>query len=394
MSAGSEAARAEALAIPLRGVDVPPFYAAVIGKQLFQMQRAGHAVIAMNFGQPIAGTPPRALAAAAAALQGSPSLYLESRELAERISRHYRETYALDVAPERIVLTNGASAALVAVFAGVFAPGDRVGFGCPAYPAYRNVLTQLARSPVEIDCAADVGFKLTPRALKATPGLRGLVVSSPANPTGAMLDREELAALAAECRAQSIRLISDEIYHGISFGKPAVSALEVEPEAIVVNSFSKLYRLAGWRLGWLVVPPALVPRLSAYVVNFFLTAPTISQFAALAVFDDATELARSVEDYRVNRDLLLPALETMGISGITPPEGAFFLYADVGRFTSDSLGFCQRLLAETGLALAPGVDFDTRNGGRFVRISLAVTLDEAKRAIELLRSWLARQPKV
>jgi aspartate/methionine/tyrosine aminotransferase len=303
--------------------------------------------------------------------------------------------YGVDVAPRRILLTNGASAALVAAFAALFGPGDRIGIGRPGYPAYRNALAALSREAVEIDCGPDSSFRLTAGALAAVdPPLNGVVIASPANPTGAMLDRAQLAALAGECRARGIRLLSDEIYHGISFGARAVSALEVEPEAIVINSFSKLYRMPGWRLGWLVVPEALASRLSAYVINLFLTPPTLSQHAALAAFDDSAELARSVETYRVNRDLLLGGLAAMGITRIAPPDGAFYLYADVGHLTRDSLAFCQRLLAETGVATAPGIDFDPVRGHRCIRLSFAITTPEVAQALALLGPWLAGQPRL
>ena len=209
-----------------------------------------------------------------------------------------------------------------------------------------------------------------------------------------MLDRGQLGALAAGCRARGIRLVSDEIYHGISYGAPAVCALEVEPEAIIINSFSKLFRMPGWRLGWLVAPAALAARLSAYIVNFSLTPPTLSQHAALAAFDDPAELARSVASYRVNRDLLLKELPALGLERIAPPEGAFYIYADIGHLTGDSLAFCHRLLADTGIATAPGIDFDTRDGQRFIRLSFAVTTAEVTRALELLAPWLAAQPRL
>ncbi|HXQ64381.1 MAG TPA: aminotransferase class I/II-fold pyridoxal phosphate-dependent enzyme [Steroidobacteraceae bacterium] len=379
----------------LRGAAVPPFYTSLVARQAADLARAGRPVIPMHFGQPSAGTPPRARAAAARALALDPTGYVESRELIERIARHYRDLYGVDVAPARILLTNGASAALVAAFAALFGPGDRIGICRPGYPAYRNALTALSREAVEIDCGPDTGFRLTAEALtKIDPPLNGLVVASPANPTGAMLDRTQLAALAAECGVQGIRLLSDEIYHGISFGPRAVSALEVAPEAIVINSFSKLYRMPGWRLGWLVVPEALAARLSAYVINLFLTPPTLSQYAALAAFDDGDELARSVDTYRVNRDLLLRGLAAMGVTRIVPPDGAFYLYADVGHLTRDSLAFCRRLLADTGVATAPGIDFDPVHGQRFIRLSFAITTPEVERALALLGPWLAGQPRL
>jgi aspartate/methionine/tyrosine aminotransferase len=381
-----------AAAAAARGADVAPFHTSLIARRAGELARSGREVIPMHFGQPTAGTPPSVRAAASAALEADPIGYIESRELIARIARHYRESYGVAVAPSRILLTAGASAALVAAFAALFASGDRVAIGRPGYPAYRNALKALGRTAVEIDCDPAAGHRLTAEALRAAEGpLHGVVVASPANPTGAMLGRPELAALAAVCRERALALISDEIYHGISYGARAVSALEVEPQAIVINSFSKLYRMPGWRLGWLVVPEALAARLSAYVVNFFLTPPTIAQYAALAAFEDPAELAGVVADYRRNRDLLIAELAAAGVTRVAPPDGAFYLYADIGHLTRDSLEFCERLLLETGIAAAPGIDFDTVRGGRFLRLSFALRPAEVERAVALLRPWLARQ---
>ncbi|HUO95321.1 MAG TPA: aminotransferase class I/II-fold pyridoxal phosphate-dependent enzyme [Steroidobacteraceae bacterium] len=375
-----------------RGALVPPFHTSLIARRAGELARGGREIIPMHFGQPTAGTPPAARAAAFAALEADPVGYVESRELVARIARHYRDAYGLEVAPARILLTAGASAALVALFAALFEAGDRIALGRPGYPAYRNALQALGRVAVEIDCDPAAGYRLTAAALAAAAGpLHGVVVASPANPTGAMLGRAELAALAAVCRERALALISDEIYHGISYGERAVSALEVDAQAIVVNSFSKLYRMPGWRLGWLVVPESIAARLSAYVVNFFLTPPTIAQYAALAVFDEPAELAAAVADYRRNRDLLIGALAAAGITRVAPPDGAFYLYADVGHLTLDSFAFCRRLLEETGIATAPGIDFDTLRGGRFLRLSFALRPAEVERAVALLGPWLARQ---
>jgi aspartate/methionine/tyrosine aminotransferase len=375
-----------------RGADVPPFHTSLIARRAGELARRGREVIPMHFGQPTAGTPPLARAAALAALQADPIGYVESRELIARIARHYRESYGVEVAPERILLTAGASAALVAVFAALFAAGDRVAVGRPGYPAYRNALKALGRVAVEIDCDPAAGYRLSAAALRAVEGtLHGVVVASPANPTGAMLGRSELAALIAVCQQRGLTLVSDEIYHGISYGARAVSALEIDPQAIVINSFSKLYRMPGWRLGWLVVPAALAARLSAYVVNLFLTPPTIAQHAALAVFDDPAELAAVVAGYRRNRDLLIAELAAAGVTRVAPPDGAFYLYADVGHLTRDSFEFCERLLADTGVAAAPGIDFDTAHGNRYVRLCFALRPAEVERAVALLRPWLARQ---
>ncbi len=375
-----------------RGAAIEPFHTSRIARQVGERIRQGRAVIPMHFGQPTVGAPPAALAAATRVLAGNPTGYFESRELIERIARHYADTYGLVIDPARIVLTAGASAALVAIYSALFDAGDRIAIVRPGYPAYRNALLALGREPVEIDVDPTEGYRLSAAMLAAVPGpLHGLVIASPANPTGAMLDRVALTALAQACRARGTLLVSDEIYHGITYGERAVCALEVDPAAIVINSFSKLFRMPGWRLGWLVVPPSLVQRVSACVDNFFLTAPTLSQHAALAAFDDAEDLLQSVVGYRQNRDWLHAALCRAGVPVRVLPEGAFYLYADVGHLTRDAFTFCERLLAETGVSSAPGIDFDPVHGHTTMRFSFALRPSEVERAVEVLVPWFKRQ---
>ncbi len=378
---------------PARGVAIPPFYAGQIGAQAAERARRGLEVIAMHFGQPSEGASPAALGTAQAHLDGSvrgPAGYWESAALRERIALHYREQHGVDVAPERILLTTGASAGLVATFTALFAAGDRVALARPGYPAYRNALRALGRVPVEIDCGPGHGFRLAPELLPPpSEPLHGLLVASPANPTGAVLGASELAALADACRRRGTRLVSDEIYHGIGYGREAVTALQFEPQALVINSFSKLFRMPGWRIGWLVAPESCVAALHSHLINFFLTPPAIAQHAALAAFDDLELLKRSVGTYAANRARLLEALPAMGLSGIAPPEGAFYLYVDVGHLTDDSLAFCKELLSDTGIATAPGIDFDPVLGNAFVRFSFAISEREVDRAIALLGPWLA-----
>ena len=375
-----------------RGIAIPPFYAGQIGAQAAQRARRGLEVIPMHFGQPSEGASPAALSAARAHLEGrleGPTGYWESAALRERIALHYREQHDVHVAPERILLTTGASAGLVATFTTLFAAGDRVALARPGYPAYRNALRALGRVPVEIDCGPDHGFRLAPELLpSSTEPLHGLLVASPANPTGAVLGAPELAALAAECRRRGTRFVSDEIYHGIEYGREGVTALQFEPEALVINSFSKLFRMPGWRIGWLVAPESCVAALHSHLINFFLTPPAIAQHAALAAFDDLALLRRSVTTYAANRARLLEALPAMGLPKIAPPEGAFYLYVDVSHLTGDSLAFCKELLNDTGIATAPGIDFDPVLGDAFVRFSFAISELEVDRAIALLKPWL------
>ena len=378
-----------------RGVAIEPFYAGEIGMRAMARLRAGLPVIPMHFGQPSAGIPTKARAAAHASLDRDSSSYWLSAALRERIARHYAQTHGVDVAADRVLLTSGASAGLVAVFAALFAEGDRIGLARPGYPAYRNALKALDRRAVEIDCGSAAGFRLQPSMLDALDApLRGLIVASPANPTGAMLSRDELAALVARCRKDGTRVISDEIYHGISYGRGATTALALDSNTIVLNSFSKLFRMPGWRLGWIVAPANCVQVLNDYLTNLFLVPSSLSQHAALAAFDDMPELVETVAQYAKNRDRLLAALPQMGIGGIAPPDGAFYLYADVGHLTNDSLAFCHRLVDETGVAIAPGIDFDPIHGRRHVRFSFAISADELEQAIALLGPWLAQQPKL
>lgn len=373
------------------GPDIAPFYAGEINRRAAVLARAGHSIIAMHLGQPTRGPSDATIAAANHALVSAPNGYWESYDLKQRLAEHYREWYGVEIAPERFILTNGASAALVGVFAAMFATGDRVALARPGYPAYRNTLTALARIPVELDCGPASGYRLTAPVLAAVdPAPHGVVVASPANPTGTMLDAVDLQALAAECKRRDIVLISDEIYHGVTYRGRSVSALEVTQDVIVINSFSKFCRMPGWRLGWLVVPEPLINKLQAYIGNFFLTAPNVAQVAAVAALGDGNELRSAIIEYARNREILLRELPTLGINPVVEPDGAFYIYADISRYTSSSLEFCHALLEETGIALAPGVDFDPVGGGPFVRLFTAVSTREIEMALERLHKWLQR----
>jgi aspartate/methionine/tyrosine aminotransferase len=373
----------------MRGPVIPPFYAGEIGRRAAARVRAGRPVIAMNFGQPAAGAPAAALAVAHATLDRDALGYHESVALTERLARHYREVYGIELEPGRLLLTAGASAGLVATFASSFRAGDRVAVVKPGYPAYRNTLRALGLIPVELDCSNAAGFKPAPAMLVALdPAPAGFILASPANPTGAMVDAAEMAALVEVCRRRGIQLISDEIYHGISYGRRAVSALEYDRDAIVINSYSKLYRMPGWRLGWMVAPADRASAMSAYLINMFLTPPTLAQHAALAAMDATDDIAHWVAVYARNRQRLIAGLADLGITRIVPPDGAFYAYADVGHLTSDSLAFCVRAVEETGVALAPGIDFDPDQGHRFVRFSFAVSEEQIEQALALLGGWL------
>jgi aspartate/methionine/tyrosine aminotransferase len=301
-------------------------------------------------------------------------------------------TTGVEVTPQQIILTCGASPALVIALSLRFGPGARVALARPGYVAYRNTLRALFVEPVEVPCGPEVGYQITAAALAALdPAPDGVIIASPANPTGTIIAPDELAAIAEVCAARGIRIVSDEIYHGITYAAPARSLLEYAPEAVVVSSFSKYFSMPGWRLGWLVVPPDLVEQARARMGNLFLTPPALSQHAGLAALDCREELEDHVQTYARNRDLLLTALPAMGLARIAPPDGAFYVYADVGHLTDDSFAFCTRLLEETGVATAPGIDFDPVDGHRFLRFSFAVSTPLVAEATARMIPWFQAQ---
>lgn len=352
----------------------------------------GHSIINMEFGQPSTSAPRLALDAARASLATDPMGYWESTTLCERIAHHYRERYGVVVGPERILLTCGASPALVLALATGFAPGDQVAVARPGYVAYRNTLRSLHMEPLELDCGAESRFQLSLAMLNdISPA--GVIVASPANPTGSILPENELAAICAHCDAHGIRLVSDEIYHGLSFGEPAQTVLRFTQTAFVINSFSKFFSMPGWRLGWLVSPTELVEEARARAGNLFLTPPTISQHAALAAFDCIDELEGHVATYRRNREIMLETLPALGLGEIAPPDGAFYIYASVEHLTDNSLDFCQRMLTETGIAAATGIDFDPNRGHHYVRFSFAIATDLVEEALKRLAQWLPLQAR-
>jgi aspartate/methionine/tyrosine aminotransferase len=371
---------------------IDPFHAIGVSQLAHELKSQGASIIHMEFGQPSTGAPRAAIAAAHRVLDADGMGYWESPALKARIARHYDETYGVAVEPGQIVLTCGASPALLLALISSFDPGDRVVLARPGYVAYRNTLKALHMTPVEIACGPESRFQLTAAHIAALdPAPAGVIVASPANPTGTIIEAAELAAIAEVCRERGVRIVSDEIYHGLSYVGPARSMLEFAPDALVVNSFSKYFSMVGWRLGWLLSPLAHAPRARAYVGNLFLTAPSLSQHAALAAMDAREELEGHVAVYHRNRELLLQALPSLGLGAIAPPDGAFYIYADIGHLTDDSLAFCKRLLRETGVATAPGVDFDPVDGRRFIRFSFAVSTAETEEALRRLTPWFAAE---
>jgi aspartate/methionine/tyrosine aminotransferase len=371
---------------------VDPFNALTISRLAHALKAEGRSVIHMEFGQPSTGAPRAAIARAHEVLDTDPMGYWESPALKARLARHYLDTYGVHLDPEQFVFMCGASPALTLALSCCFSAGDRIALARPGYVAYRNTLRALHLTPVEIACGPESRFQLTAASLAALdPAPQGVIVASPANPTGTIIPAAELGAIADVCRSRNITIVSDEIYHGLSYVAPARSMLEFEPNALVVNSFSKYFSMVGWRLGWLLVPSELRQRARAFMSNMFLTAPSLSQHAALVALDCREELEGYLATYARNRDLLLEALPNLGLNNIAPPDGAFYIYANVGHLTNDSLDLCQALLRDTGVATAPGIDFDPVEGNRYMRISFAVSTAQVEQAIERMSKWFTHR---
>jgi len=378
-----------ALKVARRGA-TPPFIVMDVLRAANERQAAGAAVYHLEVGQPGTGAPPRVLAAARAALDSHRLGYTEALgmpSLRARITRHYEERYGVRVPQERVIVTTGSSGAFVTAFLAAFDPGDRVALAAPSYPAYRNILSALGIEPVILEASEATRFQPTVELIRKAGPLDGLIVASPSNPTGTMLLPEELAALAQHCAHAGIRFVSDEIYHGISYGRSAATALAASEDAVVVNSFSKYYSMTGWRIGWMVAPADLVRPIECLAQNLYISPPTLSQIAAEAAFECSPELDAIVAGYARNRALLLRELPRAGFDHLAPADGAFYLYADVGRLTNDSEAFSRRMLLETGVAATPGVDFDSARGQRFLRFSFSGAAAEIAAAAEALKAW-------
>ena len=379
-----------------RGATAPPFMVmdvitAANARQLALPPGAPH-VIRMEVGQPGTGAPAGAVAAARAALDaGHPMGYTEAfglPSLRARIARHIGDWYNADVPTSRIAVTVGASGAFPLAFLAAFDPGDRVAMATPFYPPYVNILVALGMVPVMLETGPETRFQPTVAMLEALdPRPDGLIVASPSNPAGTMLHPDELAAIARWCHDNGVRLISDEIYHGLHYDAGIVTAASLSPSAIVVNSFSKYFSMTGWRIGWLVLPDDLVRPVECLAQNMFISAPHIAQIAAEAAFDCAPELDANIARYRRSRDLLVRALPGAGFPRLSPAEGAFYLYADVSDRTNNAQEFCARMLEEAGIAASPGVDFDRKRGHHFVRFSYCGPEADMAEAARRLQSW-------
>lgn len=374
--------------------DVPPFMVMDVMAAAARIEAAGGHVIHMEVGQPAASAPKTAILAAHAALDSGRIDYtaaLGTPSLRERIARHYRDSYGFAVDPGRIVVTTGSSAAFILAFLAMFEPGDRVGVTVPGYPPYRHILTALGCEPVLIETSSETRHALTGEALLAAhrkAPLKGVLVASPANPTGTMMSRDALSSLIAAAESAGIRFISDEIYHGLDYAFPAVTAAELSADALVINSFSKYFCMTGWRIGWMLVPEPLVRPIERLQQNLAISVPTLSQIAAEAAFDGFAEMEEIKRGYLENRRILIEGLPRAGLTKFLPADGAFYLYADVSDFTSDSFEFAGLMLEKAHVAATPGVDFDPVHGRRFIRFSYARSAQEMREAVERIARWL------
>jgi aspartate/methionine/tyrosine aminotransferase len=374
--------------------NIAPFYAMEVAREARQRAAAGHSIVRFDVGQPHVGAPAAAIAAATQALASSRLGYTEALgalTLRTAIAAHYRRTYDVDVDPARVVITTGASGAFVLAFLALFETGDRVALAAPGYPPYRHILTALGMTPVSVEAGIVDGLHLTPDAVAACEApLAGVLTASPANPTGALMTAAALAALAAAARARGASFISDEIYHGLVYEGAATTALAVDPDALVINSFSKYWAMTGWRVGWLIAPERLIKPIERLAQNLFICPPAPAQAAALAALEAVGECEDRRALYARNHARLCAELPRIGLTPVVPPAGAFYAMLDVSRFAADSAAFCHRALFEAGVALTPGVDFDEARGGRWVRLAYCVTPDEVAMGIERLADLVAR----
>ena len=373
---------------------VAPFYAMEVLKEANALKARGKDILLLCIGQPAVGAPEPVLQAAREAISTDVLGYTDAMgilPLREQISRHYRNAYNVEVPVERIMITTGSSAAFMLSFVAGFDAGARIAVAQPGYPPYVSIPRTLDLKPVMVAVDDRTGFQLTGDHIatlaEGADGLSGAVVASPANPTGTMLSRNELGDIVSACTRHGVRLISDEIYHGITFGKAAVTALELTDQALVINSFSKYFCMTGWRLGWVVLPPDLVERVEILAQHFYISPPTLSQIAAVKAFDCTDDLDAIVRGYARNREILLNELPGAGISHFAPADGAFYLYGDVSGLTNDSTAFCKAMLKEAGVAATPGIDFDHENGPAYVRFSFAGDERHMIEAARRIRTW-------
>jgi aspartate/methionine/tyrosine aminotransferase len=386
--------KARHLLAPSRRSDVPPFIVMDVMAAAARIEAAGGKVIHMEVGQPAAPAPATAIAAAQAALTHGRISYTECLgipSLRQRIARHYSELYNLALDPARVVVTTGSSGGFILAFLSLFEPGDRVALASPGYPPYRHILTALGCEPVLIETSAQTRWALTGEQLldahRKKP-LAGLLVASPANPTGTMMDAGALSQLISTAEGEGIRVISDEIYHGLDYAFPAATAASLSNDALVINSFSKYFCMTGWRIGWMVVPEQMVRPIERLQQNLAISVPTLSQVAAQAAFEGRAEMETVKHGYEENRRILTEGLPNAGLDKFLPVDGAFYLYADISRFSNDSHAFAKSMLEEAHVAVTPGIDFDPVHGKAFVRLCYAGSSDEMREAVKRVGRWL------
>ena len=376
--------------------DVPPFMVMDVMSAAARIEAAGGHVIHMEVGQPFAPAPKCAIEAARRALDGRIA-YTEALgipSLRRRIARHYGETYDLDLDPGRVIVTTGSSAGFILSFLASFEPGDRVGIANPGYPPYRHILTALGCEPVLIETGEATRFAVTPQTLLETHArtpLAGVLIASPANPTGTMMRAEALSELIAAAEHAGIRFFSDEIYHGLDYAFPAQTALRFSQQALAINSFSKYFCMTGWRVGWVVAPQSLVRPIERLQQNLAISVPHLSQIAAEAAFDGRAEMDAIKRGYEENRRILTEGLPRAGLERFLPVDGAFYLYADIRKFSDDSLDFARRMLEDAHVAVTPGVDFDPHDGRHYIRFCYAGSQDEMREAVRRIGAWLKQE---
>lgn len=381
---------------PSRRSDVPPFMVMDVMAAAARIEATGGRVVHMEVGQPAAPAPKTALSAARAALE-RPIAYTETLgvpSLRARIARHYAEVYNFSLDPSRIAVTTGSSAGFILAFLSLFEPGDRVALANPGYPPYRHILRALGCEPVLIETTAQTRWTMTGEALIAAhkkKPLKGLLVASPANPTGTMMEAGALANLIAVAEGEGIRVISDEIYHGLDYAFRAETAVKFSSNALIINSFSKYFCMTGWRVGWMVVPEPLVRTVERLQQNLAISVPSLSQVAAEAAFEGRAEMEAVKHGYEENRSILVEGLPKAGLDKFLPVDGAFYLYADVSRFSNDSLAFAKQMLEQAGVAATPGVDFDPVHGRDFLRFCYAGSAADMHEAVARIGKWLQKR---
>ena len=371
---------------------IPPFIVMDVMRAANERAASGSDVLHLEVGQPSSPAPKKVIETAQFVLDNDKLGYTDALGISllrEKISGYYRDTYGVNPDPKRIVITSGSSGGLLLSFLSSFDVGDCVGMATPGYPAYKNMLKSLGVKVVEVPVDSKSHFQLKREVLdKLSKNLDGLIISSPSNPTGSMISSSGMRDLVDWCDRRGTRLISDEIYHGIVYGEQASTALSYGTDVIIINSFSKYFSMTGWRLGWMVIPESMIRSIECLAQNLYISPPSLSQMAAVAVFDCMDELNENVARYRINRDILLEKLPNAGLEQFAPVDGAFYIYANVSHLTNDSSEFCKRMLSEIGVAMTPGIDFDGINGKSYVRLCFAGATQDINQAAARLQKWL------